>query len=240
MDKPMLVLQPTFDEAADPIALLAALTPIGRDHPQIVRYGEACLVALETRHARIILEQDAPILLDLSESGATLRNGEPVGNGPVPINPGDVLKFGDALEFRVQPLQNPDPQVTRMLTQPQPVVLLLLTPLTEQGPDAVIAVTEFPFLIASSDGHFATYQATHPEPASFLSRRHAHIYLSDDVLLLEDLGSTNGTQHNGQALRQQAVPLTNGDQVRFGHKDFTFEVAVTVEQASEHVTQRAL
>lgn len=240
MQTSMLVLQPTFDAAADPIALLAALTPIGRDHPQIVRYGEAYLGALETRHARIILEQEAPILLDLSESGTTLRNGEPVGAGPVPVSEGDVLKFGDALEFQVQVLHTSDPEATRMLTQPKPVVQLLLTPVAQQGPDAAIAITEFPFLIASADGHFATYQATLPEPVSFLSRRHAHIYLNDETLLLEDLGSTNGTAHNGEALGQQAVALASGDQVRFGHRHFTFEVAVTVEQASDVVTQRAL
>lgn len=240
MDTSILVLQPTFNSAAESIALFTALTPIGSEHPQIVRYGAAYLAGLETRHARIIVEEGAPILLDLSESGATLWNGEPAGNGPVTLAEGDLLRFGEQLEFRIERSQPVDSEATRLLTQPKPGLQLLLTPQSDRGPEAPIAVTEFPFLVSKTDGHFATYQAAFPEPVSYLSRRHAHVYLSDGALWLEDLGSTNGTQHNGERLTDQAVMLSDGDDVRFGHKYLRFAVTLIEEAASDEETQRAL
>jgi len=50
-----------------------------------------------------------------------------------------------------------------------------------------------------------------------ISRRHAIIRLQDDVPVLTDLGSRNGTYINGKKLKaHQAVPLKDGDEVRLG------------------------
>ncbi|MEM1433621.1 MAG: FHA domain-containing protein [Pseudomonadota bacterium] len=233
MASTMLVLQPTFDEQAEPVALYAALTLIGRAEPQLARFGVDYLAGLEDRHARIIQENGTPQLLDLSASGATLRNGSPVGAAPVALSAGDLLQFGTRLEFRVEPMPAAVLQATRLMTERMPTLQLLLTPLSDQGPAAPIAVTEFPFLVSSSDGHFASYQTAFPDPVSFLSRRHAHVYQSEDQLLLEDLGSTNGTRHNGEPLKDLPVPLGNGDEIRFGHRSFTFQVAISEQVAAE-------
>jgi hypothetical protein len=49
---------------------------------------------------------------------------------------------------------------------------------------------------------------------SHISRFHARITVADDLILLEDLGSTNGTYVNGNRIRgQQAVSV--GDELRF-------------------------
>jgi hypothetical protein len=57
----------------------------------------------------------------------------------------------------------------------------------------------------------------------FASSRHARVYEQGNVVVLEDLGSTNGTYLNEELL-QSARPLHPGDRVRIGDSEFTFEV----------------
>lgn len=58
-----------------------------------------------------------------------------------------------------------------------------------------------------------------------VSRRHARIGKDDSSIFIEDLGSSNGTRHNGQTLREgMQAPLSNGDQVVFGDLVFTFSL----------------
>ncbi len=57
---------------------------------------------------------------------------------------------------------------------------------------------------------------------SFASSRHARLVPHGDVIVLEDLGSTNGTYLNEEPLRGPQ-PLHPGDRVRIGDSVFTFE-----------------
>jgi hypothetical protein len=57
---------------------------------------------------------------------------------------------------------------------------------------------------------------------SFASSRHARLAPHGDVIVLEDLGSTNGTYLNDEPLRGPQ-PLHPGDRIRIGDSDFTFE-----------------
>jgi pSer/pThr/pTyr-binding forkhead associated (FHA) protein len=57
---------------------------------------------------------------------------------------------------------------------------------------------------------------------SFASTRHARLVPHGDVIVLEDLGSTNGTYLNDEPLRGPQ-PLHPGDKVRIGDSVFTFE-----------------
>jgi FHA domain len=57
---------------------------------------------------------------------------------------------------------------------------------------------------------------------SFASSRHARLVPHGDVMVLEDLGSTNGTYLNDEPLRGPQ-PLHPGDRIRIGDSDFTFE-----------------
>jgi hypothetical protein len=57
---------------------------------------------------------------------------------------------------------------------------------------------------------------------SFASSRHARLVPHGDVMVLEDLGSTNGTYLNGEPLRGPQ-PLHPGDTIRIGDSEFTFE-----------------
>jgi hypothetical protein len=56
----------------------------------------------------------------------------------------------------------------------------------------------------------------------FASSSHARLVPQGDVMVLEDLGSTNGTYLNGEPLRGPA-PLHAGDRIRIGDSEFTFE-----------------
>ena len=52
---------------------------------------------------------------------------------------------------------------------------------------------------------------------SMVSRRHAKVTMQDDVISVEDLGSTNGTKVNGETIPAgTSVTLTAGDKVSFG------------------------
>jgi hypothetical protein len=56
----------------------------------------------------------------------------------------------------------------------------------------------------------------------FASSRHARVFPQGDILVLEDLGSTNGTYLNEELLHG-AQPLHLGDRLRIGESEFTFE-----------------
>jgi FHA domain-containing protein len=57
---------------------------------------------------------------------------------------------------------------------------------------------------------------------TFASTSHARLVPQGDVIVLEDLGSTNGTFLNGEPLRGPQ-PLHVGDSIRIGDSEFTFE-----------------
>jgi hypothetical protein len=55
----------------------------------------------------------------------------------------------------------------------------------------------------------------------FASARHARIVRQGDLLVLEDLGSTNGTFLNGEPLRGPQ-PLHSGDRIAIGDNEFSY------------------
>jgi hypothetical protein len=57
----------------------------------------------------------------------------------------------------------------------------------------------------------------------FASSRHARVYEQGNIVVIEDLGSTNGTYLNEEVL-QTPRPLHPGDRVRIGDSEFVFEV----------------
>ena len=57
---------------------------------------------------------------------------------------------------------------------------------------------------------------------SYSSSRHARLVPQGDAVVLEDLGSTNGTYLNGEPLTGPQ-PLHDGDRIRIGDSEFSFE-----------------
>ena len=64
---------------------------------------------------------------------------------------------------------------------------------------------------------------------SYISRNHAYLQLQGEHLIIEDLGSSNGTQVNGKLIKGQQV-LQNGDEIRF--KDVLFTIREYVSTIS--------
>ena len=60
----------------------------------------------------------------------------------------------------------------------------------------------------------------HPQ----VSRRHAVIRVTGGEVVLEDLGSSNGTSVNGEKIRAPRA-LSDGDMVAFGDLSFEFRIA---------------
>jgi hypothetical protein len=56
----------------------------------------------------------------------------------------------------------------------------------------------------------------------YASARHARLVPQGDVMVLEDLGSTNGTYLNGEPVRGPQ-PLHAGDRIKIGDSEFSFE-----------------
>jgi len=59
-------------------------------------------------------------------------------------------------------------------------------------------------------------------PLAEVSRKHCRFIIDNDVLRLEDLGSSNGTYHNGERI-QQAI-INPGDTVQIGPIIFTVQI----------------
>ncbi len=57
----------------------------------------------------------------------------------------------------------------------------------------------------------------------FASSSHARVYEQGNIMVIEDLGSTNGTYLNEELL-ETPRPLHPSDRVRIGDSEFTFEV----------------
>jgi FHA domain len=57
----------------------------------------------------------------------------------------------------------------------------------------------------------------------FASAGHARVYEQGNIIVIEDLGSTNGTYLNEELL-ETPRPLHPGDRVRIGDSEFAFEV----------------
>jgi hypothetical protein len=82
-----------------------------------------------------------------------------------------------------------------------------------------LAGKSFPVASNFSVGAIEGNQLTIPDDPT-LSSFHARILLSDSVLMIEDLGSTNGTFVNGVRLEQNRKLLKPGDEIRMGRSIF--------------------
>ena len=73
------------------------------------------------------------------------------------------------------------------------------------------------------DGIFPEVDLTEADIDSYISRRHGKIVMGEQGPVYEDLGSSNGSFHNGVRLQQgvQAV-LREGDRLRLGKTELVY------------------
>src|SRR5271166_394177 len=82
-----------------------------------------------------------------------------------------------------------------------------------------------PGMIYDLDGDVVMGRGEHAEirlEDPFASARHARVYEQGNIVVIEDLHSTNGTYLNEELL-ESPRPLHPGDRVRIGESEFAFE-----------------
>jgi FHA domain-containing protein len=73
------------------------------------------------------------------------------------------------------------------------------------------------------DGIFPEVDLTEADTDSYISRRHGKIIMGEQGAVYEDLGSSNGSFHNGNRLQQGVqTKLNTGDSLRLGRTDLVY------------------
>jgi hypothetical protein len=141
-------------------------------------------------------------LRDLRGNGARVQGGDQASAHP-PIVPADATGLHSASTFGPADLTGRAP---RMVVERAPG--------HEPG-----MIYDLDGDIVFGRGDTAEIRLNDP----FASSRHARVYEQGHILVIEDLGSTNGTYLNEELL-EGPRPLHPGDRVRIGDSEFTFEV----------------
>ena len=221
-DNPLdIVLEPLSRPALGEIRVEGSLFAIGRIEPPFASYDDDIRAALSRRHARLFCEDGKVYLADLESTNGTKVNRARIQQKPCRLNDGDEIGFGDVLSYRVR-------IATRTVERRRSArgLRLTLTPASDGGELQPIVITRFPFLVGKGDAAFARCRDRHGRQLSYLSRRHAHIFLKDGAAHIEDLNSTNGTFVDGERLQEHAVPLQDGALLAFGGEHFAYRVGL--------------
>ena len=221
-----IVLAPISHPELGDIVIEDNLFAIGRTEAPFAAYRPELVGGLSRRHARIFAAYGGVYIADLESKNGTTVNGVNVREKPHSLRHGDEIRFGEELSYRVR--------LGVRATAPERAARLHSLTLTPQRADLglqPIVLTRFPFLITKADDIFARYTDVCPQQVSYISRRHAHIFVKGATPFIEDLGSTNGTFVGGKRLEEHAVPLDDGDVVGFGGKHFQY--TVTLEKVVE-------
>ncbi|HEY1277630.1 MAG TPA: DHA2 family efflux MFS transporter permease subunit [Thermoleophilaceae bacterium] len=189
------------------IPLRGAPLVLGRDEPGAGRLGGDA--ELSRRHASVSPVDGRVVVEDLGSTNGTRVNGNPISK-PTTVGPGDAIEVGVTKLAVVGAA--PAPATTGV------VIKVVSGPATGQ----TISLGDRPFVFGRSETGAGSL-GEDPE----LSRRHASAALFDPGrILIEDLGSTNGTFVNDHRIAAPAV-VRAGDGIRLGTT--TLEVAADGE-----------
>lgn len=227
-----IVLKPVSHPELGEIRIDNALFAVGRTNTPFASARPELVADLSRRHARIFFEGGAAYVADLGSKNGTAVNGVDVGDKPHLLRDGDELRFAGMLAYRVAFMPRATHQPAR------PAVVTLSPERGDLGLQPVI-ITAFPFLVSKTDDTFACYRNAYPHQVNYLSRRHAHIYMQDGDVYVEDLGSTNGTFVDGRRLDEHAAPLGDGALLAFGGDHFVYRVGVRREPAPDSTVTAA-
>ena len=217
-----LILKPIAEPDIGEIIVTDAVFPVGRHEEPFAGYPRAKVAKLSKRHARIFEENGKVYVADLGSTNGTTLNGIEVGRTPMELQRGDELCF-TKLCYEVELLGGGLAQVD---PAPTAKISLVLTPENPEGGLEPIVVSTFPFLISRDGPAFAKFKASDPDQLSFISRRHAHLFLKGSELFIEDLGSINGTYLAGERLAEHAEVVADGAPLAFGGEHFVYRAHV--------------
>lgn len=150
--------------------------------------------------------------------GTTVKVNERQVDGLIALRPGDSIAF-DSVQARLAALEPAAPQTPGATALPEPANddpgATAVRPVTPRyvlrGVAGAVFGKAFPVMAATTVGRAPECAIRLDQPG--MSRTHARLLPSEDALLLEDLGSTNGVFLNGRRiLRGEARP---GDEVGF-------------------------
>lgn len=224
-----VILKPVSHPELEEIIVTHDLFAIGRHETPFCDYEKSIVAKLSKRHARLFAQDGKLFLADLGSLNGTACNGQPIKHALVEVKHGDELGFG-RLTFEVNIIELPQARATQA---DEPANLkLVLTPERQRGVLEPIVISSFPFLINKQSEILARYKEKLPKQLHYVSRRHAHIFARNGKLLVEDLGSTNGTFVNGEQLDEHAHVLEDGDVLAFGSDQLVYQVHILTAEDS--------
>lgn len=230
-----VILKPVTHPELGEIIIKDELFAIGRHEAPFSAYETSFIEKLSRRHARIFEQDDAVYIADLGSLNGTTVNGASLDSLPVKLQRGDEICFTGHLCYQIEILGAAASQSSEEAIPS--AVQLILTPVEQASILEPIVVTQFPFLVNKSSDVFSRYRNSLPEESGFISRRHAHIFLRDGDVYVEDLGSTNGTFIGGERLEEHARKLEEGDVIAFGGETFAYRVGlIRASDASDAAT----
>lgn len=220
-----LILRPVSDPQLNEIIVTDGRFAIGRNEDSFKHYDSSVVAKLSRRHARIFERDGQVFIADLNSSNGTTVNGHIVEGQPVELKLNDDIQFG-GLRYRVEHLGGGDTRVAR--EEPSVDARIVLTPTRADGSLDPIVVSKFPFLIGRYSDVFARYKESMPKALSLISKKHAQIFVHQNALFIEDLGSTNGTYVSGEKLSEKARKLVDKDTIAFGGDGMLYKVQIFV------------
>jgi ABC-type multidrug transport system ATPase subunit len=213
------------------VTIVSASARLGRDPKGEVAFDAALYPKVSAEHARIDRTASGLVLTHLSRSNKTLLNGKPV-EASAPAKAGDKIRLGLtgptveilAAEAPVaRPAPAPEPAQDFGATElagPQHLALL-------RGSAATPARLELGSggVLGREQGR-VKYLLNHPH----VSRQHARLHVESSRVVLNDLGSANGTYVNG---RRIAAPteLKPGDRIDVGPFSLAFDGEALVSRS---------
>ena len=236
-----LILRPVSDTRLQEIIVTDTRFAIGRNEPYFKEYDRSVVQRLSRRHARVFERDGCVYVADLNSSNGTSVNGVSVEDEPVQLHSNDELEFG-GLRYRVDHLAGIDAGTVR--SDPAVEAKIVLEPARDDRGLAPIVISKFPYMIGRHASAFADYQQSAPDQLSQLSKKHAHFFIQNGAVYIEDLGSTNGTFVCNERLAEKARELVHHDTVAFGGDFFVYGVSTfigeeTVAEAEPRIESMA-
>lgn len=197
------------DGRADPVVLAPPGRTIGKGDANDIVIDED---GVNGFHADIKVEGDEVSITAIKSATGTLVNGEKI-TVTTPLKAGDIINV-QGVELAVVEDEGGNAKT----------LVLSGTALMELGSGAWSLIADsgpekgqiIPVMDRTEIGRALECDISILEPA--LSRKHAELELTDDGLLIRDLGSVNGTFVNGEKVDE--VSLHDGDVLAFGRIKF--------------------